>query len=108
MREGKCPCCPIFPSRGRQSLTKSVNQQIEQFIESIFPTQDPKKIAAGQEAAKGQPGMDTVEAFFLILSALSTLVLIGLLMVRPLPFLPGARDPRFSAPLWSLQEKILS
>lgn len=65
-----------------------MNKQIEQFIESIFPTQDPKKIAAGQAVANANnemPGMDTGEAIMLVLSALSTLVLIGLLMVSPPP-----------------------
>ncbi|KAK0610557.1 isoprenoid synthase domain-containing protein [Bombardia bombarda] len=58
--------------------------KIEQFIESIFPTQDPKKIAAGQVAATGpdkEPVMDTLEAFYLICSVLSVLFLIGGMMV---------------------------
>jgi len=73
-----------------------VRPQIEQFIESIFPTQDPKKIAAEKAgAAKNEPAMNTTEAFMLILSALSTLVLIGLLMVRgPPPLYPMLRDTR--------------
>ncbi|KAK4162335.1 isoprenoid synthase domain-containing protein [Cladorrhinum sp. PSN259] len=54
--------------------------KIEQFIESIFPTQDPNKIKASKEV-DGQPTMDTLEAFYLICSAVSILLLIGGLMV---------------------------
>lgn len=55
--------------------------KIEQFIESIFPTQDPKKIQAEKMASVEGSGMDSMEAFFLVLSALSTLLLIGGLMI---------------------------
>ncbi|KAK3940021.1 isoprenoid synthase domain-containing protein [Diplogelasinospora grovesii] len=58
--------------------------KIEQFIESIFPTQDPKKIAAGVKNANPatkDPGMDTSEALFLILAVLVVLGLVGGLMV---------------------------
>ncbi|KAG7284057.1 Delta(24)-sterol C-methyltransferase [Staphylotrichum longicolle] len=68
--------------------------KIEQFIESIFPTQDPKKIAAGAQAAATPegPGMDTGEAIMLVLSALATLVLIGLSMIGVAWFMGAKMD----------------
>ncbi|KAK4229214.1 isoprenoid synthase domain-containing protein [Podospora fimiseda] len=54
--------------------------KIEQFIESIFPTQDPKQIKAAKEA-EVQPTMDSLEAFYLICSAVSVLLLLGGAMV---------------------------
>ncbi|KAK3989726.1 isoprenoid synthase domain-containing protein [Cladorrhinum sp. PSN332] len=54
--------------------------KIEQFIESIFPTQDPKKIKAAKEV-EVEPQMDSMEAFYLICSAVSILLLLGGLMV---------------------------
>lgn len=57
-------------------------QQIEQFIESIFPTQDIKKLEAEKNATRTPtPSMETSEAVFLILAVLGVLLLIGGLMV---------------------------
>ncbi|KAL1851297.1 hypothetical protein VTK73DRAFT_9462 [Phialemonium thermophilum] len=68
--------------------------KIEQFIESIFPTQDPKTIAAGQAPNAGaqndQPGMDSREAFTLVLAVIGVLLLMGGLMVGG-AYLLGAR-----------------
>lgn len=58
--------------------------QIEQFIESIFPTQDPKKIALTQVQntnAESVNTMDTGETTFLVASVLGVLFVIGGLMV---------------------------
>ncbi|KXX79665.1 putative squalene synthase [Madurella mycetomatis] len=66
--------------------------KIEQFIESIFPTQDPKKIAAERQVE--EPQMETLEAFYLVLAAVSTLVLIGALMMG-VAWLMGARFDKF-------------
>jgi farnesyl-diphosphate farnesyltransferase len=58
------------------------NCQIEQFIESIFPTQDPKKLnAMATQGQKNGIAMSTVEIFVLISSALMILLSIGGLMV---------------------------
>jgi len=58
--------------------------QIEQFIESIFPTQDPKKIKAesAAKAATENGGPDVIETFYLVLSVVSIMTLMGALMVR--------------------------
>ncbi|KAK3690145.1 farnesyl-diphosphate farnesyl transferase [Podospora appendiculata] len=55
--------------------------KIEQFIESIFPTQDPKKIAAGKAKENPDAQMDTGEAFLLIMAVLLVLGAMGALMV---------------------------
>ncbi|KAK3320182.1 farnesyl-diphosphate farnesyl transferase [Cercophora scortea] len=55
--------------------------KIEQFIESIFPTQDPKKIAAGKAQQNPDAQMDTGEAFLLIMAVLLVLGAMGALMV---------------------------
>ncbi|KAK3346191.1 isoprenoid synthase domain-containing protein [Lasiosphaeria hispida] len=66
--------------------------KIEQFIESIFPTQDPKKIeaAALQEEAAAAGGMGFWETAALVGSALFVLLAIGGLMIGAAWFL-GAR-----------------
>lgn len=56
----------------------NIFDQIEQFIETIFPTQDPKKAAAGNPP---EAGMTASETFFLITAALTSLFLIGGMMV---------------------------
>ncbi|KAM7191133.1 putative squalene synthase [Naviculisporaceae sp. PSN 640] len=60
--------------------------KIEQFIETIFPTQDPKKIAVQKQPTVEEPSMDTKEAIFLILTILAVLGSVGGLMVCPFPF----------------------
>jgi hypothetical protein len=92
---GKACNPPCFLTLRRHDLSNK-SKQIEQFIESIFPTQDPKKIAAAKKSTPEAPGMDSWEAVFLVLSALSTLVLMGLLMVSC-----SLGISSFSAPLWS-------
>ncbi|KAK3322035.1 farnesyl-diphosphate farnesyl transferase [Apodospora peruviana] len=73
--------------------------KIEQFIESIFPTQDPKKITAAQAAQKAgeEPTMDTKEAFFLILAVLGVLGLVGGLMVGVAWFFGARFDKAFGS-----------
>lgn len=53
--------------------------QIEQFIESIFPTQDPKKLTAANQPSEG--GITAIETFFLVTAALVTLLFMGGMMV---------------------------
>ncbi|KAL1837146.1 hypothetical protein VTJ49DRAFT_4211 [Mycothermus thermophilus] len=55
--------------------------KIEQFIESIFPTQDPKKIAADRRHPNDQPGMDTMDAIYLVMSCVAIMILVGVSMV---------------------------
>lgn len=74
--------CPRLTSC---ALTK--NHQIEQFIESIFPTQDPKKIAAVVAANRPPPEehqLEMKEAIFLVLTILGVLCAVGGLMVSSL------------------------
>jgi len=54
--------------------------KIEQFIETIFPTQDPKKLAMANKVNL-QPGMDGLETFFLVASVMAILILMGSFMV---------------------------
>jgi farnesyl-diphosphate farnesyltransferase len=68
--------------------------KIEQFIESIFPTQDPKKVEAAAKPA--EPTMDTGEAFVLVASAMATLILIGLMMVGLAWFMGAHMDEFFN------------
>lgn len=58
--------------------------QIEQFIESIFPTQDPKKIALAQAQNSNQAAANTTDngdTTFLVLSMIGVLFVMGGLMV---------------------------
>lgn len=65
--------------------------QIEQWIESIFPTQDIKKMSAEEQLKARQrneeQSVDTMEAMWLILAVLIVLSMVGGLMVcfGPLP-----------------------
>jgi len=69
--------------------------QIEQFIESIYPTQDPKKLAliaknqTSEELAKkkGEDAEAKKDMFFLLLAVLGTLLFISAMMVIS-PFSP--------------------
>ncbi|KAK4246494.1 farnesyl-diphosphate farnesyl transferase [Corynascus novoguineensis] len=71
--------------------------KIEQFIESIFPTQDPKKIAAARaQNEEEEPSMAGGEAVVLVLSAIATMVFIGLLMVGMAWFMGARMDKMFS------------
>lgn len=58
-------------------------EQIEQFIETIFPSQDPKVLELAQKDVKvsEKPGMDTSEAVVLILAVLAMFLFLGGLMV---------------------------
>ena len=51
-----------------------------------------------------EPAMDFKESLFLILSALSSMILLGCLMVSHTPASSTSRPPNFSAPLWGTQE----
>ena len=58
--------------------------QIEQFIESIFPSQDPKKFVLNRTNFDQEPeqnGMTVGETVFLVSAALLSLFLIGGMMV---------------------------
>jgi farnesyl-diphosphate farnesyltransferase len=67
-------------------------KQIEQFIETMYPTQDPKKIATGQDPKhQGEPAMDRREAFIFVLVIVLVLSAVGGLMVRL--FYPGFDSP---------------
>ncbi|KAK3484656.1 isoprenoid synthase domain-containing protein [Neurospora hispaniola] len=58
--------------------------KIEQFIESIFPTQDPKKIALAQAQNSNQAAANTTDngdTTFLVLSMIGVLFVMGGLMV---------------------------
>ncbi|KAK4136276.1 farnesyl-diphosphate farnesyl transferase [Trichocladium antarcticum] len=76
--------------------------KIEQFIESIFPTQDPKKIAAAKLSSPAEPGMDSKEAVYLVLSTVSILALMGLFMVGVAWFF----GTRFDTLLHDLDQKL--
>jgi farnesyl-diphosphate farnesyltransferase len=54
----------------------------------MYPTQDPKKIAAAKQPRQEEPGMDTWEAFLLMFSVIAVLFAVGGLMVRHFPSLP--------------------
>ncbi|KAK0611069.1 farnesyl-diphosphate farnesyl transferase [Immersiella caudata] len=73
--------------------------KIEQFIESIFPSQDPKKFVLNHASLDQEPeenGMTMGETCFLVSAALLSLFLIGGMMVG-LAWLMGARfDKAFS------------
>lgn len=57
--------------------------QIEQFIETLFPKQDPKKLALTQSQKENkEPGMDAGEAVVLFGVVIAALVCISGLMVR--------------------------
>jgi farnesyl-diphosphate farnesyltransferase len=57
--------------------------QIEQFIETLFPKQDPKKLALTQSQKENkEPGMDAGEAAVLFGVVIAALVCISGLMVR--------------------------
>lgn len=64
-----------------------MRKQIEQFIETIFPTQNIKEIAASEEQKKKmrreQGAMDSTETLFLVGTVLFVLFLVGGLMVGP-------------------------
>ncbi|KAM7191907.1 putative squalene synthase [Rhypophila sp. PSN 637] len=64
--------------------------KIEQFIETIFPTQDPKKPGVQKQPTVEEPSMDTKEALFLILTILAVLGTVGGLMVG-IAYLLGAK-----------------
>ena len=75
MRQGK-------QFRNGDGAVLNTLMQVEQFIESIFPTQDIKKLEAEKKLTDRQePGMDTSEAVFLIVAVVGVLLLIGGLMV---------------------------
>ncbi|ORY57920.1 isoprenoid synthase domain-containing protein [Pseudomassariella vexata] len=55
--------------------------KIEQFIETLFPSQDPKKVALVQDAKKDEDKMDPWEGFILIGAAILVLLLVSGLMI---------------------------
>ncbi|KAJ0269670.1 hypothetical protein Brms1b_002732 [Colletotrichum noveboracense] len=65
--------------------------KIEQFIDSLFPRQDPKKLGdAAKQKQRGEPGMDPGEAFILGGMVLLTLFFVSALMIGTAWFF-GAR-----------------
>jgi hypothetical protein len=71
--------------------------QTEQFIETLFPQQDPTKMARDGKPAEltEQPGMQASEAFFLLAAVMGVLFLVGGLMVS---FAPLPRTSMLHAP----------
>ena len=65
-----------------------MNLQIEQFIESIFPTQDPKALALEYAGAVVDPEQAKKDAearqdiFYMLIAVFSVLFFISLIMVR--------------------------
>ena len=63
------------------------NLQIGQFIESIYPSQDPKALASIQAATSKQSVSKNTESkedvIYLIIAVLGTLFVVSLLMVIP-------------------------
>lgn len=55
--------------------------KIEQKIDTMYPRQDPKKIGEAKGTPQQEPGMDTKEAVFLMLSVVAVLLLVGGLMI---------------------------
>ncbi|OLN92803.1 putative squalene synthase, partial [Colletotrichum chlorophyti] len=65
--------------------------KIEQFIDSLFPRQDPKKLGeAAKQKERGEPGMDPGEAFVLLGMVVLTLFFVSGLMIGTAWFF-GAR-----------------
>lgn len=63
-------------------------EQIEQFIETLFPTQDAKKLQAVQEAegeVQDAASNDFWEALLLVGSVVFVLLMVSSLMVRDTP-----------------------
>ncbi|KAL2268205.1 hypothetical protein VTJ83DRAFT_3051 [Remersonia thermophila] len=79
--------------------------KIEQFIESIFPTQDPQKIAAGRRHPGEQPGMDTMDAVVLVVSCVAVMLLLGATMIG-LAWLMGANMDKMVTGLGALGGNI--
>ena len=79
----------MHPSPSLDEWALTTHDQIEQFIESIFPTQDPKKVAAVVAANRPpaeEHNLETKEAIFLILTILGVLGAVGGVMVgSPFP-----------------------
>jgi farnesyl-diphosphate farnesyltransferase len=57
--------------------------KIEQFIETLFPSQDAKKAAMVQDATTKQDTTDAWESLLLVLSVLIVLFLVSIMMVSP-------------------------
>lgn len=64
--------------------------KIEQFIETLFPTQDPKKQGLVQEVKTDEPALDPWEGFILVAVVIGALMFISLIMVSP-EYLPNVR-----------------
>ncbi|KAM0485145.1 hypothetical protein ACHAPX_001123 [Trichoderma viride] len=78
--------------------------KIEQFIETLFPKQDAKKLTKeAQEKQKQEPGMSTGETFMLIAVVLGVLLTMTGVMLGIAWFLGARFDGTFSdtAKLWS-------
>lgn len=79
--------------RSRHFLAISVQcAKTEQFIETLFPQQDPTKLAHDGKPGElaQQPNMQVSEAFFLLAAVLGVLFLVGGLMIGS-AWLLGAR-----------------
>ncbi|KAK9420401.1 putative Squalene synthase [Seiridium unicorne] len=70
--------------------------KIEQFIETLFPSQDPKKASLVQKAANGEEATDPWEGFILVISVLVILTLISGLMIGMAWFMGARFDLMFS------------
>lgn len=71
-------------------MSTTNERQIEQFIETLFPKQDPKKLTLTQAQAQNkEPTMDAGEAVVLFGVVIAALVCISGLMVRN-PLAPRA------------------
>jgi len=90
----QCGKVGIFLSLSeRQSTIRlTTASQIEQFIETLYPSQNVKLLQAGQKQRDGEATMDTMEAVWLIVAILVVFAIIGGLMASffssyPLPIL---------------------
>ncbi len=84
---------PSLPATlpAKQRLTAAF-PQIEQFIESIFPSQTNKQAHAVQKPKVEEAHMDTFESLVLIGAVLVVLLSVGGLMVRPSAILSSFRS----------------
>lgn len=84
-----------------QTVLALTGEQVEQFVESIFPTQDPKALALIHKnevsPADAQKAAESAESkkdvFFIMLAVFGTLFLISSIMVRSLPSPPLLSPP---------------
>ena len=72
-----------------KSYANCSKNQIDQFIETLFPSQESKQLHAEQKK-RDEPSMDTTEALMLIGAVMLVLLSIGALMVVTLFLLSDA------------------